>query len=331
MAEVWADARTKVEMKLGSRMRQAQRRERGEPVQQSGFPLAYRPGGHERKVVAHFARAGAGARPGTGAEPTPSVFICFTNRCGSNYLAELLASTQKLPAAGEVFNWPYVVKQSEERGFRSFEEFCGHLVRTRSVNGVFAGKVGWSQLYFLTRMRLIPELFATPRFIHIRRRDVLGQAISYVIAKQTGQWKSDITRRERDKQLAQPEPVYDADAISARIKSFTVANALLEEFFASFRFPLYQVVYEDIIRDELGTIRAITDWLGLGAANVDRGQTRLEAQRSTVNQEWRERFISERMEYFASGAGEGQVLEPKSRHYATAGAADDDDVSDTGV
>jgi LPS sulfotransferase NodH len=327
MAGVLADARTKVEMKLGRRMRQEQRRERRQSVPQSGFPVAYLPAAHERNIIAHFARAGAGASPAVRVEPTPSVFICFTNRSGSNYLAELLASTQKLPAAGELFNWPYVVKQSENHGFGSFEEFCGHLIRTRSVNGVFASKVGWSQLYFLTRMRLIPELFATPRFIHIRRRDVLAQAISYVIAEQTGQWKSD----SAPKWFAQSEPVYDADAIAGRIKSFAVANALFEEFFASFRFPLYQVVYEDFVRDELGTIRAITDWLGLGAVDVDREQTRLEAQRSTVNQEWRERFISERMAYFASGAGEGQVRKPKSRHYAAASAADDDDVSDTGA
>lgn len=331
MAEVLADTRTKIEMKLGRRMRQAQRRERRQPVQQSGFPLAYYPAAHERKVIAHFARTGSVASRVIRAEPTPSVFICFTNRSGSNYLAELLASTQKVPTAGEVFNWPYVLKQSEDHGFESFEEFCAHLIRTRTVNGVFASKIGWSQLYFLTRLRLIPELFTTPRFIHIRRRDVLSQAISYVIAKQTGQWKSDSRRREQDNRLVEPEPVYDADAIAGRIKSFTVANALFEEFFASFHFPLYQVVYEDFLRDELGTIRAITDWLGLGAANVDREQTRLEAQRSTVNQKWRERFISERMAYFASGAGEGQVLEPKSRHYAAASAADDDDVSDTGA
>lgn len=32
------------------------------------------------------------------------VFLCFTNRCGSNYLAELLASTGALNPAEEVFN-----------------------------------------------------------------------------------------------------------------------------------------------------------------------------------------------------------------------------------
>jgi LPS sulfotransferase NodH len=217
-------------------------------------------------------------------------------------LAELLANTGKLPRAGEWFNWPHVISFSERMGAKSFPHFCQLLAKNTSKQGHFVGKIGLSQLYLLSRMRAIPDVFASPHMIFVRRRDVLAQAISYVIAEQTGEWKHHAARK---RQVATSRtPTYDGAAIARNIRGITGTNAGFEEFFANFDFPVMEVVYEDLVAEESDKISAITEWLGLGPTAIEREAVTLKRQRNSVNDEWRERFLSERMTYFARATDE---------------------------
>ena len=202
-----------------------------------------------------------------------------------------------MPVAGESFNWPQAVKFSERMGAKSLRHFCELLVEKHSKNGVFASKVGWAQLYFLCRTKLIPEVFGIPRFIHVRRLDLLGQAISFVIAKQTGAWSSKI--------VSDKKPQYDAAAIAARLEMTATANARFEVLFSRFGYPQLEVVYEHFLQQDGQGVDAITEWLGLGRSRVNPRKTQLRPQRDTLNEEWRARFLSEQQAFFASMAAPG--------------------------
>jgi LPS sulfotransferase NodH len=259
------------------------------------FPLPYEPSKHEKKVLAYFEEDDARAVLSADFQIDHSVFICFTNRCGSNFVAEQLASTRKLPRAHESFNWPQAISFSERNEAKSFRHFCQLLIERYSKNGVYASKVGWSQLYFLCRSKVIPEIFGMPRFIYVRRRDLLGQAISFVIAKQTGVWSS--------KMVSDAKPRYDAAAIAARLESIARANARFEVLFAHFGFPVFEIVYEDFLEQGDRCVSAVTEWLGLGPSTINDRGARLQVQRNAVNDEWRDRFLSEQQEFFASRSG----------------------------
>lgn len=252
------------------------------------FPLPYEQSKHEREILKYFSDLRSGSS--SDFSIVPSVFLCFTNRCGSNFVAEQLASTGKLPRARESFNWPAVLKFSQRTGAKSFHHFCQLLVQHHSRNGIFASKIGWAQLYFLCRSKAIPEVFGIPHFIHVRRRDLLAQAISFVIAKQTGAWSS--------KHVPQAEPHYDADAIANRMERIAYGNAKFEILFARFGFPRIEIIYEDFLAQNAQGVSAITEWLGLGPSCVDASKTRLHIQRSSVNEEWKARFLSEQREFF---------------------------------
>jgi LPS sulfotransferase NodH len=256
------------------------------------FPLDYQPSNHEREIVRYFKTIKSEAQHPQQFKPYPSVFVCFANRSGSNYLAELLASTGKMPRAREIFNVPVVLKLSKQNKAESFRHFCEILARSYAVEGLFASKVGWQQLYFLAKARMIPEVFAAPRFIHVRRRDLLGQAISFVIAHQTGAWTSE--------QIAEREPVYDSVAIADQMGRIADAAARFEQFFATFGFPHLDVVYEDFVKDKAGCVSAITTWLGLGPSTIKEEETHFQRQRNTINDQWRERFLAEHTAYFDS-------------------------------
>ena len=63
------------------------------------FPIAYKRSNHERLIIEYFEKLGSQPEPNPDSQPIPSVFICFTNRCGSNHLAEQLALAISAPAA----------------------------------------------------------------------------------------------------------------------------------------------------------------------------------------------------------------------------------------
>lgn len=254
---------------------------------------------HDERIEDYFKeKAASGAREITLA-PVQSVFICFTQRSGSTRLGELLASTGKLPASKGDFSWRGVRNRSEKRGISSLEEYCGYLIKTQSEHGVFVCKTSAPQLALLTKRNLVPRVFATPRFIHLRRRDLLGQAISFSIAAQTSQWS---TRRAQTAK----EPEYHPKVIANRMRSITQANAWFQDYFAVFGFPVYELAYEDLIADEPGTISKITEWLGLGPSQIDLEKTNLQPQRNALNAEWRKQFLSESRKYF--GVDGAQLL-----------------------
>lgn len=264
------------------------------------------PSSHEAKVRRFFKNRKVVRPSRVSAQPVQPVFICFTQRSGSSLLAELLASTGELPQAKGNFSWQVIVKHSKRNKYGSFEQYCASLVWLRRGNGFFACKASAAQLSFLTKEKLIPKVFAAPRFIHLRRRDVLAQAISFVIARQTGQWNI-------RKQVKAEEPVYDAAAIAARVRAIAAANAWFEDYFALFGFPVFEVVYEDLAADPAATISDITEWLGLGPSQIDRERTSLKPQRNALNDEWRSRFLDESRQYFGGSGELGVAAAPVSR------------------
>jgi trehalose 2-sulfotransferase len=248
------------------------------------FPGHYNPSVHEKRIVDYFGEDIFVHKSHDWTMPR-SVFLCFANRSGSNFLAESLASTGRLPTAGEFFNAEYVQEFSQKHGLRTFDEYCRALIAQRSKAPFFASKVAWQQLYFLCRSRVIPTIFGAPNFIFIRRRDVLDQAISFSIADQTKAWTSE--------QKANNDAAYNVQDITNRIRGLTQSNARFEEFFALNGIYPFEVVYEDFVEDVDGTVARVTEWLGLGRCSVRQETIRLERQAGTTNRAWRERFLTE--------------------------------------
>jgi LPS sulfotransferase NodH len=121
-------------------------------------------------------------RPVEAVVPRESYFICGTPRCGSWLLCGLLASTS---VAGRPHEWFW--RDTQESLMRAWgvSDFGTYLVLVLAAgttpNGVFGAKVMWGHL---------PELapFPRPRFVWLRRRDRVAQAVSFAKAVRTGHW-----------------------------------------------------------------------------------------------------------------------------------------------
>ena len=60
-------------------------------------------------------------------------------------------------------------------------------------NGVFAAKLMWDHVERLTALGPLDELFDRPRYVWVRRGDVVRQAVSLWRAMQTQSWRDDST------------------------------------------------------------------------------------------------------------------------------------------
>lgn len=247
------------------------------------YLIPYTPSSHERAIVSHFGGRVAFDPAAQKHVARDAVVVCFSNRCGSNFLVSALASARRHRKVGEIFNAPAIVKNSEAAGFSSFQEYVESVAAKSSDDDrPLIVKLGWMQLFLLDKWGYLDAVFPDAHFVHIRREDLLGQAISYVIAHSTKAWTS----------LAEGggDVAFDYGLICRQVAGFAEANAYFNRFFALTGRPVTRVVYEDFVTDPAGWIAAFGDKIGLPLAYVPE-RVRLERQDDPRKAEFRARAL----------------------------------------
>lgn len=143
--------------------------------------------------------------------------IASTPRSGSSLLGRLLLANG-VGVPNEYFNhsphiaflarrWDLINGKQE----LDIDEYMQTLFKYRTTKqGVFTVKAHWDQFYLFLKNGVLNRYLFAARFVMIRRRDLLGQAISYEIASQTGQWASNW--------VGVKEVVYSKDSIHKKIQ-----------------------------------------------------------------------------------------------------------------
>lgn len=227
------------------------------------FPLAYYPQEHEQALVEYFQQEGHRFLDGP-LEPATktNVAICFVNRCGSNWLAALLAATDLIGHAEEIFNAPRFTKVCKNNEIRSFSEgiFVHATAKTDHKPDTFITKLSWDQLYFLSKFRIIPEMLPNTKFILMHRRNKAAQALSLLVAQQTGQWTSQYNSGKNGKRdldaISDTDITHVIGSIVERYKSF-------HQYFATFGITPIEIYYEDITENPEREITRLVEALNL--------------------------------------------------------------------
>ena len=153
-------------------------------------------------------------------------------------------------------------------------DYGEHLARVRewgtTPNGVFGAKLMWDhieQLQTLVGKRpprpLLDELFDRPRFVWVRRRDVVRQAVSLWRALQTQSWRDDSTDRPASQNGA--EPRYCFAALRHLVQRLEQHDARWSELLAETGAPVLELDYEELTADLAGSIRRTLDHVGVEA------------------------------------------------------------------
>jgi LPS sulfotransferase NodH len=120
-----------------------------------------------------------------------TLFICFVNRSGSNYLVEGLKASGELTGGNEFFLKVWMERLCKEHSLDTLEDYCRYIIRRfGQPDKALCVKIGWQMLYFLGAARILYDVFPAPRFVIVRRRDLMAQAVSYDLDLQRKKWKS---------------------------------------------------------------------------------------------------------------------------------------------
>ena len=213
--------------------------------------------------------------------------ICTSPRTGSNYLCELLSSTGVLGRPREYFNAPGR-RTHDDPTYPDdpVEQFGRILTMGATPNGVYGLKLFPDQHDQIAKTCAWTKLLPNLKFITLERRDVLGQALSWARAAQTGQYRSSVP-------MLSPA-VYDGALIHKFIYEAVKDRARWSVFFARTGIEALPLVYEDIVADPQSQVDRIAGFIGdCGRARIRPDLVEATVQRDTAIEAWRVRFRAE--------------------------------------
>jgi trehalose 2-sulfotransferase len=234
--------------------------------------------------------------------PKSTVLIASTPRCGSHMLGHAMASTGLLGVPFEYANPANLAEWADLLGTRSPDETLRTLMgRRTTANGVFAIKAHYSHCESLGGPARFLAFWPNLKVVHLRRADVLRQAISYAVARQTGVW---IAGQEAESDVAD----YDPRLIAECLDDIAVQNASWVSAFAAAGLTPMSIQYESTVDDMAAVVTRCARLVGaVGADEVAKVTIATARQaRSDRTEDWIRRYAAERRPTGAQGYGLGQ-------------------------
>lgn len=226
---------------------------------------------------------------------TKTLIIASTVRSGSHMLGHVLHATGAFGYPLEYAQPKNVSVWKKKLGVKDTQQTMEKLlVRRSSENGVFGIKVHYRHLDTLGGLTGLLQCFPDPHFVLLTRDDVMAQAVSLAIARQTGNWISG--QNETD-----IEPEYRFSEIDDSLRRVVLANASWQYLLAANGLPTLPLRFSDVKNNTRQTIIDIARFM-----NVELDESRIPStpvtkkQSKSLNQSWIARFQKE--------AGEGDEL-----------------------
>ncbi|MEM1448356.1 MAG: Stf0 family sulfotransferase [Planctomycetota bacterium] len=222
--------------------------------------------------------------------------ICSSPRVGSNLLSALLRRTDQCGTPREYLCPAEIAEHGPAAaGIASidcdparYQRYYDGIRRTFSKGGRFGLKAHMHQLKAALEQGFDFDRNVPDRFILLTRADVVGQAISFARALQTGAWTA--AKEE------QRTPRYDAAMIQSAMREILGEGEGWERLFRGYGIEPYRLSYEALVADMEGELAGVLDYLDVDPASVDLGAVVERStgyhrrQRDGVSAEWRRRW-----------------------------------------
>nr|WP_285801480.1 Stf0 family sulfotransferase [Falsiruegeria litorea] len=252
---------------------------------------------------------------GTGIPRYQSYIICTSPRSGSTLLCKLLEATGQSGHPGSHFHQPSIAAWLDDYGL-SDRHFADPVSRLSAIfeaarqtgtgtTGMFGLRLQRHSFdFFMQKLAVlhpdqthdadrIQTAFGRTLFIHLTRDNKLDQAISRVIAEQSGLWHKAADGSELERLSAPQTPTYDAARISEHITTLTAYDAQWQRWFDQQRLSPVRVSYDDLSHAPAQQLARILDALDLDpalATDITAPTAKLSDQ---TNQAWAQRYQAE--------------------------------------
>ena len=217
------------------------------------------------------------------------IILCFINRSGSNYLAELMHNTKRMGNAQEYMNENTVQKNKNIHNLSSLAGYIAHLYKiSASENNVFSIQLGMHQLIYLLENNEKLSLFdENTYYIYINRSNSILQSISYYKAIETNAYTSLQKEQKTDIEL-------NIDKIIQIYFNLLKRKIMFENIFNVYDIPKHTVTYEELVKFPFQHIINILEYCNVSYLKKEIvTQTKLKKQGNNTNLIWEEKIRRE--------------------------------------
>jgi LPS sulfotransferase NodH len=249
--------------------------------------------------------------------PRRCYVVCTIPRSGSNLLTDGLRETRRAGVPKQFFLPKAESRYAAEIGIDPTADYGAYvhgIVNTKTTrNEVFGFKLmSWYLEDFLKRLQntrafgeavtddlnMLRNAFPRLRFVHIRRRHKLRQALSTARALQTGLWKV------QNGKMPEREPQFDAELIEQSLREAERQDKIWEDFFQRLSIQPFEVQYEELCHDYEDTVRGVLGFLKIPLPRGARiGPPVTIRQADEISRIWEERFLTERPSAYSPATG----------------------------
>lgn len=223
------------------------------------------------------------------AETKKTLIIASTVRSGSHMLGHALHATGAFGFPLEYVNKQNLAQWQKIFGTATLEDTLRQIKRYRtSPNGVFGIKVHYSHLKqscggFASLLELLPD----PHFVLLTREDVMAQAVSLAVARQTGNWIAGQTD-------VKTEPTYNFEDIDNSLRRILFENASWRYTLAASGCRYMELNFADVKSHISSAVSRIADFMQVDVdpnALPDAPVTK--KQGHSLNEQWMKMFRSQ--------------------------------------
>lgn len=220
-------------------------------------------------------------------ETTDLLLILSTPRAGSTLLADYIYKNQ-LCLAHEYFQ-PFDYLPMLANRWNCIKEnkldknnYLEKLLRFRTLsNGWLGINLHGNHLKVYSKFENLLS-HVNKHYIHIVRRDLMSQAVSYELASQTGQWSSYFDSCS--------DAVYSYSGIENKLERILRQTALINAYIHTHARSCKTIYYEDLVENAEVILKSIIPSCICGNILVE---SEFEKQSRRINADWSERFSYE--------------------------------------
>ena len=252
----------------------------------------------------------------TSSQPIRSYMICTAPRSGSTLLCKLLAATQSAGNPCSHFHSTSLVDWIDDYELEG-DRFASEQMALQAIldAGIERGKGGTDVFglrmqggsfdFFLQQLGILfPEClndvdrieaaFGPILYIHLSRPDRLGQAISRVLAEQTGLWHRHSDGSEMERLAPPKEPRFDARAIERHIAEAIAHDDAWEQWFAREGVDPIRISYDALSKDPKAVLAQLLFALNLDPAQAQYVEPPTAKLADALSLKWRGQYEKSR-------------------------------------
>jgi LPS sulfotransferase NodH len=175
------------------------------------------------------------------------------------------------------------------------------LQQTTEADGVFGTVVMWS--YFERMLQMLQEIpeyknlngahllaavFNKPKYIWMRRRNHVEQAVSWAMACQTGVW----TQKAEEKSQPRAVPKFDFKVIDEWCKRIAAHDEGWANYFRQNQIEPLVLFYEDVVASHRAAAERVLEFLGLPfPPSMEIPPPAIEKQATRISEGWASRYL----------------------------------------